>query len=182
MSLPNLISLLRMLSAPLFIWLMFGHYTVAAMWVFILAGVTDALDGFIAKQFKMETELGKYLDPLADKLLLLVGFVTLTALDLLPLWLALLVVTRDVMIVGGALVYQVVTGKLHMEPLWSSKVNTCVQMGLLMVVLLNETHGVWIALQEPFVWLTAVTTLVSGSRYVLEWSRRAMQQEHGNSQ
>ena len=173
MNLPNILSFLRIFCSPLFIWLMFENHTSWALWLFAVAGLTDALDGFVAKQFGMETELGRYLDPLADKLLLLAGFVSLTSLEFLPLWLMLLVVTRDIIIVGGALVYQVLTGSLHIEPLWSSKLNTVVQMGLLLLVLINLTHGVLPMLLEPMVWLTATTTLISGSGYVLEWSRRA---------
>ena len=177
MSLPNIISLLRMLSAPFFIWFMFNNHVGVALWLFVIAGLTDALDGFVAKQFNMETKLGGYLDPLADKLLLLVGYVTLTALDHLPLWLTLLVVTRDTLIVGGALVYQVLTSELYMEPLLSSKINTVVQMVLLVLALFHLNHGMLSMLYELFIWLTAFTTLISGSNYVLEWSRRAMHKE-----
>ncbi|MBF0402129.1 MAG: CDP-alcohol phosphatidyltransferase family protein [Magnetococcales bacterium] len=177
MNLPNFLSFLRIFSVPLLIWLMMEGYATAAFWLFGLAGLTDALDGFIAKRFHMETELGRYLDPLADKLLLLAGFVILTVFDLLPLWLTLLVVTRDVVIVGGALVYQVMTGMLQIRPLWISKLNTVSQMLLLLLVLWRaawDEAGLWV---EPFVWLTAVTTLISGGSYVFEWSRMAAQQE-----
>lgn len=156
---------------------MFNNHTTVALWLFAAAGLTDALDGFIAKHFAMETELGKYLDPLADKLLLLAGFVTLTSLELLPLWLTLLVVTRDVIIVGGALLYQVLTGELHIKPLWISKFNTLIQMVLLLMVLLNATYGLLDLIREPLIWLTAITTLISGGSYVFEWSRRAAHKE-----
>lgn len=177
MNLPNFLSFFRIFSVPLFIWLVMEGYAIEALWLFGLAGLTDALDGFIAKRFHMETELGRYLDPLADKLLLLSGFVTLTLLNLLPFWLTLLVVTRDVVIVGGALLYQVITGFLKIKPLWISKLNTVSQMALLLLVLWDAARaelGQWV---EPFIWLTAVTTLISGGHYVFEWSRMAARQE-----
>ena len=167
MNWPNALSFLRIFSVPLLIWLVAEGYTTGALWLFALAGATDALDGFIAKRFHMETTLGRYLDPLADKLLLLAGFITLTVLDLLPLWLTLLVVTRDVVIVGGALVYQTMTGTLEIKPLRISKVNTVCQMLLLFLVLQHAVHG---ALQEwldPLIWLTALTTLFSGGQLYL---------------
>ncbi len=177
MNLPNALSFLRILSVPLLIWLVVENHSLAALWLFALSGLTDSLDGFVAKRFHLETELGQYLDPLADKLLLLSGFITLTFLDLLPLWLTLMVVTRDVLIVGGALVYQVITGRLQIRPLWISKLNTVSQMLLLFLVLWSITsrplHG-WL---EPFIWLTAMTTLLSGGSYVFEWSRMVAQQE-----
>ncbi|MEO5364652.1 MAG: CDP-alcohol phosphatidyltransferase family protein [Magnetococcus sp. DMHC-8] len=177
MNLPNALSFLRIFSVPLLIWLVLENHVAGALWLFAVAGLTDALDGFIAKRFQMETELGQYLDPLADKLLLLSGFITLTLFDLLPLWLTLLVVTRDVVIVGGALVYQVMTGSLQIKPLWISKLNTVVQMLLLLLVLWSANRnnlGNWL---ELFIWLTAGTTLLSGGSYILAWSRLAAQQE-----
>ena len=177
MNLPNILSFLRILSVPLFIWLMLEKHIIGALCLFTLAGLTDALDGFIAKRFGMETELGKYLDPLADKLLLMAGFITLTSLGFLPSWLMLLVVTRDVLIVGGALLYQMVTGALYIEPLWTSKLNTVFQMFLLVFVLFNAIYALWPSLLESLIWLTAMTTLVSGGEYVFEWSRRAVCKE-----
>ena len=177
MNWPNFLSFLRIFSVPVLIWLVVEDYTTGALWLFALAGVTDALDGFIAKRFHMETTLGRYLDPLADKLLLLSGFITLTLLDLLPLWLTLLVVTRDVVIVGGALVYQVMTGTLEIKPLLISKVNTVSQMWLLLLVLQHAVNGTLQGWLEPFIWLTAITTLLSGGSYIFEWSRLALYQE-----
>lgn len=177
MNLPNFLSFLRIFSVPLFIWLVMERYAVEALWLFGLAGLTDALDGFIAKRFNMETELGRYLDPLADKLLLLAGFVTLTVLGLLPFWLTLLVVTRDVVIVGGALLYQVMTGLLEIRPVWISKLNTVSQMVLLLLVLWSAARHELEQWVEPCIWLAAVTTFISGGHYVFAWSRMAARQE-----
>ena len=177
MNLPNTLSFLRILSVPFLIWLLLENYTTAALWLFVCAGLTDALDGFVAKRWQMETELGRYLDPIADKLLLMSGFITVTYLDLLPLWLTLLVVTRDVVIVGGALLYQVIIGTLKIKPLWISKINTVNQMFLLSLVLLQASQQAAYGWLELIVWLTAVTTLLSGGRYLVTWGRMATHPE-----
>ncbi|MBF0162669.1 MAG: CDP-alcohol phosphatidyltransferase family protein [Magnetococcales bacterium] len=174
---PNLLSFLRILSVPFLIWLLLEEHATLALWLFIGAGVTDALDGFIAKRWQMESELGRYLDPIADKLLLLSGFITLTYLDLLPLWMTLLVVTRDVVIVGGALLFQVITGRLQIKPLWISKFNTVNQILLLGLVLLQASTQTMYGWLEPLLWLTALTTLFSGLSYFVTWGRIATQQE-----
>ncbi|MEO5340830.1 MAG: CDP-alcohol phosphatidyltransferase family protein [Magnetococcus sp. MYC-9] len=177
MNLPNILSLLRILSVPLLIWLILEEHPQEALWLFVCAGLTDALDGFIAKRLHMETELGRYLDPLADKFLLLSGFITLTFLERLPLWLTLLVVTRDVVIVGGALLYQMMTGSLQIKPLWISKLNTVSQMGLLVLVLGQAVFDPLQSWLAPLIGLTAITTLISGTSYLVTWSRLAGQQE-----
>ncbi|MBF0096417.1 MAG: CDP-diacylglycerol--glycerol-3-phosphate 3-phosphatidyltransferase [Magnetococcales bacterium] len=177
MNLPNLLSLLRILSVPVLIWLVIENHLTAALVVFACSGLTDALDGYLAKRWHQETELGRHLDPLADKLLLLSGYITLTVLGLLPLWLTLLVVTRDVVIIGGAVIYQMMTGTLRIEPLWISKWNTVNQMVLLFWVLYTaEGHfaTLWLDL---LIGLTALTTCLSGGSYVLRWSRYAAEQE-----
>ncbi len=100
-NLPNLITIARILMVPLTVWLIITGRHELAFFVFILAGISDGVDGFIAKRFDMRTTLGAYLDPLADKLLLMSIYVTLGILDQLPAWLAILVVSRDLLIVGG---------------------------------------------------------------------------------
>ena len=103
MSPPNVISLGRLLSVPLTVWVILQGYFVVAFGIFVAAGVSDAVDGFLAKRFGMETELGRYLDPLADKALLVAVFITLGQMGYLPVWLVILVVSRDVLIIGGVL-------------------------------------------------------------------------------
>ncbi|MGN7612254.1 CDP-alcohol phosphatidyltransferase family protein [Magnetococcales bacterium HHB-1] len=174
MNLPNFLSLLRICAVPVFIgFLVEGHHAWA-LWLFAFAGLTDGLDGFIAKRFGMVTTLGSYLDPLADKLLLISGFITLTVLGHLSIWLTLMMVTRDLLIIGGAVLYQLLTQSLRMEPLWISKINTFMQIILLLLVMVHLTYqigGAWI---DYFVWLTAMTTGASGIIYIIEWSRRAL--------
>ncbi|MBF0182886.1 MAG: CDP-alcohol phosphatidyltransferase family protein [Magnetococcales bacterium] len=162
---------------PMLIWLLMENMLSAALMLFVAAGLTDALDGYVAKRWQMETELGRHLDPLADKLLLLSGYITLTVLGLLPLWLTLLVVTRDVVIVGGAIVFRMVTGALRIEPLWISKWNTVNQMILLSWVMYTADGHFATLWLDGLIGITALTTLLSGGSYVMRWSRLATEQE-----
>ncbi|MBF0426068.1 MAG: CDP-alcohol phosphatidyltransferase family protein [Magnetococcales bacterium] len=172
MNLPNALSFLRIFAVPVFIWLMLNGREDVAVWLFALAGVTDAVDGAIAKRFGMVTELGGYLDPLADKLLLISGFTVLTYLGQMPLLLTLAVITRDVIILVGAVVFQLMTGSLRMRPLWISKVNTAAQIVLVMLTMIAQVHGSLTWLVPGFVWITAATTSVSGLVYVFAWTRK----------
>ncbi|OSM05058.1 CDP-alcohol phosphatidyltransferase family protein [Magnetofaba australis] len=181
LNVPNTLSFLRIFSAPLFIWLLLNDWMNAALWLFLVAGVTDAVDGFIAKRFGLQTELGAYLDPLADKLLLLSGFITLSVIDVMPLWMTLLVVTRDLVIVGGALVYQLATGALRMEPLIISKLNTVAQITLLVAVLAEQAFGAFEWLFTPLLIFAALTTAASGLAYTIEWTRRATSSDPGGA-
>ena len=171
LNLPNLITLGRLFAVPLAIWLILdGRYAVA-FWVFIGAGVSDALDGYIAKRFDSRTRLGALLDPVADKALLAGVYVTLGLAGQLPSWLVILVVFRDVMIVGGFLVIQSTTAPKQFDPLYISKFNTAVQITLVVFVLarlgLEGTDGLGTAL---LVALAAVTTVLSGLSYLVRWA------------
>ncbi|MBF0309964.1 MAG: CDP-alcohol phosphatidyltransferase family protein [Magnetococcales bacterium] len=181
MNLPNALSFLRILAVPGFVWLLVSARVEAAFWLFIAAGLTDALDGYLAKQYNLVTELGSYLDPLADKLLLVAGFITLSYLDWMPLWLTFMVVTRDIIIIGGAIVFLMLTSSLRMEPLWISKVNTFVQIALLTSTLLCMAHDLSEDLLKPLIWITVATTMSSGGMYIMEWTRRATAAERGQS-
>ncbi|MBF0124088.1 MAG: CDP-alcohol phosphatidyltransferase family protein [Magnetococcales bacterium] len=177
MNIPNGLSFLRICAVPIFIWLLLNREMQWAFWLFVLASLTDALDGFIAKRFNMHTELGAYLDPLADKLLLVCGFIVLTVLGDIPLWITLLVTTRDIMIIGGALLYQVMTNSLRMQPMWMSKVNTTMQIILLGVVMLSLEVVPVAILVAPLTIMVAVTTLISGWQYVNVWTRQVVRRE-----
>jgi cardiolipin synthase (CMP-forming) len=172
--LPNLICLIRIaLIWPVVLELRAGAYLMALA-LFILAAISDGLDGYLAKRFGWTSELGKLLDPLADKLLLVVVFVYGAWLGLVPWWLTAAVVARDVMIGLGALTYRLWFGPLHGRPTVISKLNTGVQLFYLMLVLLNAAsalppHEVLDALAL----LTFITTVVSGVHYTLTFTRRA---------
>jgi cardiolipin synthase len=181
--LPNLITLARLLSVPVMVYLMLQGAYQAAFWVFLCAGLSDALDGFLAKRLGLTSLLGSVLDPIADKALLVGAYVTLGYLGYLPDWLVILVVFRDLLIVGGAAVYHYITQKLTMQPLLVSKLNTAVQIALVGAVLADlglgpEIGGLEIGkLVVALMWGVAATTFVSGAAYVLVWGRRAFEME-----
>lgn len=173
--LPNAICVFRMLLVvPVAIALVRGEYALTLL-LFGVAAVSDGADGWLAKTFGWTSELGKILDPLADKLLLVTTFVTLAALGLAPVWLAAAAVTRDLVIAGGAIAYQLLYGSPHGQPTRVSKANTLLQLAfVLAVVAAAAWHRVPDALLVPLGALTFVTTVVSGLDYVLTYSRKAV--------
>lgn len=172
-SLPNLLSFARLLSVPVIIWLLLDRALAPAFWLFVAAGISDGLDGFLAKRFNSKTELGSYLDPLADKTLLVGVYVTLGWTRDLPVWLVILVVFRDFTIVGGALLEQTITQSFKSKPMMVSKVNTAFQLALAALVLarlgLNfDDFG----LTAVLVFAVAITTVASGLVYLVHFTRR----------
>ncbi len=178
MNIPNTLSMLRICAVPVLIWLVMNGAMEAAFWLCCTASLTDALDGYIARRFDMHTRLGSYLDPIADKMLLVSGFIVLTVAGLMPLWITLLVVTRDVIIIGGAILYQTMTGSLQMEPLWISKLNTTMQITLLLLVLFAASYPAFTGAIVPITVCVAITTVISGWRYVSVWTQRAISREN----
>lgn len=173
---PNAICIVRiMLIVPLVAALLAGYYTIALVLI-VVAGLSDGIDGFLARSFDWRTRLGSLLDPAADKLLVVSTFLTLTKLDLVPLGLTVIVVIRDLVIVSGAAVYQKIGGKLHGEPVLISKLNTVCQ---LLFIVLTMTQAQWGG--PGLYWLTLLgamvvfTSISSGLTYVLIWSARARQ-------
>ncbi|HYM33064.1 MAG TPA: CDP-alcohol phosphatidyltransferase family protein [Candidatus Cybelea sp.] len=172
MNLPNLITLGRLLSVPLAIWLILQSEWQFAFAVFLLAGASDAVDGFIAKRFDLRTDLGRFLDPLADKALLVSIFVTLGVRGEIPAWLVILVVSRDVLIVGGALLTFAMSAHIKIEPLLISKANTTAQIILAAVVLARLAVGhVPDLVVILLIWGTGATTVLSGASYLVHWAR-----------
>ncbi len=170
MNLPNYITLFRVVLIPFFINLMIYGYYGAALVVFVVAGVTDALDGMIARLMKSQTELGAFLDPIADKLLILSAFVTLVLLGKLPVWLSIIVVSRDVILVLGSIILYVTGHNLKVSPSIVGKATTVLQLMVVAVtlVLINYSaqgieHGALPVLQ----WTAALVTIASGIQYVL---------------
>jgi len=172
-SVPNVLSFGRLLCVPVAIWLMLDGRWLAAFWIFIAAGVSDAIDGFIAKRFNARTEFGAYLDPLADKTLLVGTYLTLGWLGHIPAWLVILVVFRDFLIIGGALVVQVLTQSFRARPMMISKVNTALQIALVTLVLARLGYGFPdFGTTKVLVFATALTTILSGGAYVVHWGRK----------
>jgi cardiolipin synthase len=135
MSIPNLISLGRLLSVPLAVWLILVGELGWAFWLFVASGLSDAIDGFIARAFRSRTALGGYLDPIADKALLVSVYLALGHVGYLPVWLVILVVFRDILIIGGVLLLYTLKESFAMQPSFISKVNTTMQIVLAALVL-----------------------------------------------
>jgi len=173
LNIPNLITLGRILLVPIVVW---AIATPGAMWIafvlFVAAGVSDAVDGFIAKRFNMTSELGAYLDPLADKALIVSIYLTLGINNLIPRWLVILVVSRDILIVGGIMLSWLMGNPLKIKPLLISKLNTVAQIVFACVVLGSLGFNIKMdMLTDILMGLVAALTLLSVAAYVAEWVR-----------
>ncbi len=171
---PNLISLGRLLAVPVLIWLILSDQMALAFWLFVAAGLSDALDGFIAKQFDAASVLGGYLDPLADKALLVSVFISLGYEGHIATWLVILVVFRDALILSGVILWQLLSHPVRIKPLFISKSNTVAQILLAAAVLARAGFGIeaW-GVADALVYIVAITAFVSGAAYLVRWSRVA---------
>jgi cardiolipin synthase len=172
LSIPNLITLGRILLVPIVVWAISSGAMWAAFVLFLAAGVSDAVDGFLAKRFNMTTVLGAYLDPLADKALIVSIYVTLGISGVIPHWLVILVVSRDILIVGAVLLSWLVGSPVKVKPLLVSKLNTVAQIAFACVVLGTLGFGIEAnILTLALMGLVAALTLMSIAAYVAEWVR-----------
>ncbi|MDJ0806969.1 MAG: CDP-alcohol phosphatidyltransferase family protein [Gammaproteobacteria bacterium] len=171
---PNLISFLRILLTLPIVWLLFEQEFTYALMLFALAGFSDGLDGFLAKHFHWQSKLGGLLDPLADKALLMSSFLVLGALGLLPIWLVILVIFRDLLIMGGALYYNFSVEEVDANPSLISKLNTLLQILLVLLVVTDAgPYPIPSSVMSLLIWATLVTTVASGADYVWVWSHKA---------
>jgi cardiolipin synthase len=165
-TIPNIITFGRLCAVPLAVWLVLEDQIAHAFFLFVAAGVSDAIDGWLARRGR-GSALGALLDPVADKALLVTMYITLAAVHVLPDWLAILVVFRDVIIVGGVLVLTVLGQSVLIQPLLISKLNTALQLALIAAALLCAGFGLdapW--LLTALIWAVAASTLCSGTAYV----------------
>jgi cardiolipin synthase len=172
LSIPNLITLARILLVPVMVWAITAGEMRVAFLLFLVAGLSDLIDGYLAKRFNMATELGAYLDPLADKALIVSIYVTLGIAGAIPRWLVILVVSRDIMIVSAIMLSWLVNKPVTLKPLMVSKLNTVAQILLALVVLasLAFAFDAWWAIQG-LTGLVAILTLLSVALYLREWVR-----------
>jgi len=172
LSIPNLITLARILAVPVILWAITSGEIQIAFVLFLVAGLSDLVDGFLAKRFGMATELGAYLDPLADKAMIVSIYVALGIIEAIPRWLVILVVSRDIMIVGAVILSWLVDKPVKLKPLTVSKLNTVVQIMLATAVLAALAFRWEIPLVvNTLIALVAALTLLSIAFYVAEWVR-----------
>ncbi len=170
MNLPNLITLGRILLVPVVVWAIASRQMQVAFLLFLIAGVSDAVDGFLAKRFGMTSDLGAHLDPLADKVLIVSIYVALGIAEAVPRWIVILVVSRDILIVGGVMLAWFLGKPMRVRPVLVSKLNTVAQIIFACLVLGSLAFGlVFEPLEYAIMLIVAALTLVSVGFYVREW-------------
>ncbi|CAC9640855.1 CDP-alcohol phosphatidyltransferase family protein [bacterium endosymbiont of Bathymodiolus sp. 5 South] len=179
-SLPNALSILRIiLTVPVVLTLLNEDFFLAMM-LFFIAGITDALDGWVAKRYSCQTRLGSILDPVADKLLLVSSFIALSIIGLLPLWLLLLIFLRDLMIVSGTVGSFMGNGESDnhlLMPSKLSKINTALQIALVLFLVTTKLYPILSEWSTVFFITIATSTVLSGIDYIWIWFEKAISQE-----
>lgn len=165
-TIPNLLTVIRILLTPLFVILLIREYFGFALLVFIIAGVSDGLDGLIARYFNQRTTIGAILDPIADKMLLAAAYVSLGVLAVIPGWLTVMVITRDVVILFGVAIFSFMDIDFEVNPTIISKMTTVLQVVTVCLALLKIDRSGIAELQLLFYWLTAAFTTLSGIHYI----------------
>ncbi len=170
-TIPNLLTLLRLILVPFVAWRLALHDVQGAFWLFALAALTDLFDGYLARRLNQRSVLGAWLDPIADKIMLLTTLTMLSLIGLLPMWLLAVVVVRDLVVLAGAEGYRRLTGTLDVQPTLSGKLATAMEFVLVSLVLADVglAWGMdWII--APLAALTALVVALSGLRYVWIWT------------
>jgi cardiolipin synthase len=165
-NLPNSLTVLRILLVPVFVGLLlYGHYD-AALITLLIAALTDVLDGMIARLTDQRTRLGEYLDPLADKLLLMSAIITLSVLDFIPIWAVIVVVSRDAILLAGTVIANLSETNINISPTAMGKGTTFAQVCYVIAIMLQVTGQVPLSLVEPFLWVMVILTVGSGVHYL----------------
>lgn len=170
---PNLISILRIILVIPIAYFLWKQNYLTALLLFLFGGLSDGLDGFLARRYKWETEIGVILDPMGDKLMMLTAYLLLGWHNLLPWWLVSLVLFRDFIIILGTLLYRKFIGDAKLNPLYISKLNTVLQILLVLVIMFSQVIELNQLIIDSVLWLVVATTLMSGYAYINEWGRRA---------
>ncbi len=171
MTVPNLITSLRIILTPIILIYLINDKLVSALILFIVAGVSDALDGLIARLFDQKSKLGAFLDPLADKLLLNSVFVVLSAKGSVPPWLTVTVISRDLLILLGVLILFLNRQDFPFKPSVISKITTCLQLGAVFVALSLDHIPILQYISGELFWATGLMTMISGLHYMIHWFR-----------
>ncbi len=170
MNLPNAITIIRILLIPLFLYKIIQGDMIFATAVYLIAAISDGLDGFIARVWKLQTKLGTFLDPMADKLLITASFLTLSVLKIIPLWIALAVISRDIIIVSGSLLVYLMKDELTIRPQPIGKVTTFFQFSYILLVLVHSAADIpfLLHLYGPILVTTGGLTVISGAVYIFD--------------
>ena len=166
MNLPNVLTLIRVLLIPIFVILIINRCLGWALVTFAVAGITDGMDGLIARVTHQRTELGAYLDPIADKLLLSAAFITLAITEIIPSWLTVIVITRDLIILIGFLIFILIDYRPKMKPSLVSKVTTAFQISTILLVLLRDYYPIFNPISVVAIYGAAILTIISGAHYI----------------
>ncbi|MDQ6967114.1 MAG: CDP-alcohol phosphatidyltransferase family protein [Mariprofundaceae bacterium] len=177
LNVPNMLTLARIIMTPVIVYMVLSDQAWLALVLMVIAGITDMLDGAIARYFNLRTTVGAYLDPMADKILLISLFVTLFIVEQVPLFVFLAIIFRDLIIVVGAITYEIVTHRLTMQPSFVSKATTFIQIIYVVLLLLNMAIVIPVMLLQISMWLTFVLTCASGLHYLISWTGKAAKQE-----
>lgn len=171
MGLANWLTIVRIILIPVFVSLLVYRRPTAALVVFLLASLTDMLDGYIARHRGHPTRLGAFLDPMADKLLLTASFITLTYLKVIPFWITAVVISRDLVLMLGAVLIHMSGGTIYPTPTWLGKASTFFQMVTVLVAMLATYVFKMPAAAKIFFWITALFTAASGIQYLYKGTR-----------
>ena len=170
MTIPNALTLLRFCLIPLIVVMIQDKRFDVAFYLFVLAGITDAVDGYIARRFDQKSVIGAYLDPLADKFLIAASFISLLLISALPNWLVVLALFRDLMIVGAVVIAWLMDNPIPIEPILISKMNTALQIGAVSYALAVGAFGPMLPILEtPLYMATALLTILSVAAYFVRW-------------
>lgn len=183
MTIPNYITIFRFILVPFIVMALLSGSVGAALVGFVIAGVSDGVDGYIARRYDQRSELGAYLDPMADKLLLVTLFVVLGFLNELPVWLVVIVVSRDILIISAVLLSTVMANPVEMRPLFVSKANTALQIVLVAFTLADMTFQFSFgAGRTILVWMVALLTAASSTAYLVAWTQHMAGYEQNRKQ
>lgn len=171
MTVPNLITIIRIILTPIIIIYLINDELLYALFLFILAGISDAADGLIARLFNQKSKLGAFLDPLADKILLISTFVALSVKNYVYPWLTVIVISRDVLILLGVLILFLNSQDFTVKPSILSKTTTCMQLATVFAVLSSDRLPTLQQFGDYLFWATGILTVVSGLQYMLHWFR-----------
>ena len=163
---PNRLTVIRILLVPLFVIFLTKDLFFSALFVFTIAGLSDGLDGLIARYYNQRTVIGAYLDPIADKLLIISAFVSLAVLKIIPGWLTVIVISRDVLILLGIAVFSIIDITVDIKPSFISKCTTVAQISTVIFILLDPEIAGTELIKNSFYWLTAGLSILSGFHYI----------------